>query len=363
MPQLPNGKIDVHWLRREHGATVRGARRVVVAPRTETERRIAAIFQRVLDRPSVGVNEDFFDLGGDSLQAMELLSELESELKLRVPFHRVAQGISVAALARHRDEFVPWSPLVTLRDAGQTPALFLAAPAGGNVLCYFELAKAMQFGHTIYGLQPPGIDNDLPPLESVDATAECYLETILRTQPEGPYLLAGWSFGALVAYEMASRLEQMGRQVAFLGMIDSALRYAFRMVDSLVSKSGTGLCGILSRPVDEQFAFFRETTKIAQIIPPQANPEMSRRIFRVCVQNIRSALEYRPPLYTGSLTLLEAREKLTRTRETIEQEWRPLCGHIHRHLVPGNHFTLMNRPHVLELAAAIDRCLPHEALK
>jgi thioesterase domain-containing protein len=118
----------------------------------------------------------------------------------------------------------------------------------------------------------------------------------------------------------------------------------------------------LSRPFEEQFEVFREKTKITQIIPPHANSEMSRRIFRVCAQNIRCALEYRPPDYAGTLTLLEAREKLAPTRETIEQEWRSFCPRIERHFVPGNHFTLMNRPHVFELAAAIDRCLPHRRL-
>jgi len=247
--------------------------------------------------------------------------------------------------------------VVKLTTGGSSGPLFLAAPSGGNVFCYRRLAECLKDEHAVYGLQSPGIDGSRPLLTSVEEMADCYLSEICREQPKGPYYLGGWSFGALVAYEMAVRLHQQGERVASLVVIDSAIRYSFRMVDAVLSEDGLGICGILSKPLDDQVEIFRAKTRVAQLLPADANPELSRRIYKVCIQNIRAALEYRPSTYPGTLILLEAEEKLARTRATAEQEWSPLCGKVERHLVPGNHFTVMNSPNVETAASTLRTCL------
>jgi thioesterase domain-containing protein len=298
-------------------------------------------------------HEDFFDLGGDSIQAVELLSLIERRMKLKIPFHVLAQNSTVAHLAKvARDELnvQPWSPLVQLQPGRRAHPLFLAAPSGGNVLCYRKLIDHLKTDRAVFGLQAPGIDESRPLMTSVEEMAECYLSEVTRLQPHGPYYLGGWSYGALVAYEMAVRLTARREPVALLLVIDSAIRYSFRMVDSVVAEKGMGICGLLRMPLEEQVKVFRAKTRGAHIFPPNAAPELSRGIYRVVIQNIRASLEYRPRAFPGKLVLLEAEEKLARTRVTAEEEWQPLCQEVIRYLVPGNHFTVISPPNVQHVA-------------
>ncbi|MFV1965608.1 MAG: alpha/beta fold hydrolase [Pirellulaceae bacterium] len=328
--------------------------------RDAIEQQLTQIMGEVLGFQAVEPDEDFFDLGGDSIQALELLTLIERRMKLKIPFHVLAQSSTVAHLAKvARNELNTreWSPLVELKSGSSASPLFLAAPSGGNVFCYRQLSDRLGTDRPVYGLQAPGIDGSRPLLTSVEEMAECYLKEVIRKQPRGPYYLGGWSFGALVAYEMAVRLSVQGEPVASLVVVDSAIRYSFRMVDAVLSEGGLGICGILSQSLDDQVEVFRKRTRGSQILPADADPELSRSIYKVCIQNIRAALEYRPRPFPGTLTLLEAEQKLARTRETVEEEWRPLCREVVRYMVPGNHFTLISPPHVEHTAAALRNCL------
>lgn len=324
------------------------------------ERKLTLFMGEVLGFQAIEPDEDFFDLGGESIQALEFLNLIEQRIGLKIPPYVLAQNSTVAQLAKVvRDELhtQEWSPLVELKAGSTSSPLFLAAPSGGNVLCYRGLIDHMGTNRPVYGLQAPGIDGARPLMKSVEEMAECYLDEVIRVQPHGPYFLGGWSYGALVAYEMAVRLSAAGERVPLLVVIDSAIRYSFRMVDAVVGRDEQGICGLLSKPLDEQIAIFRRKTRRAEILPPDADPELSRCIYRVSMQNIRAGLEYRPRPFPGTLTLLEAEEKLARTRVTAEEEWKPLCEEVVRHLVPGNHFTVISSPHVERTAATLRGCL------
>jgi thioesterase domain-containing protein/acyl carrier protein len=313
------------------------------------EQQLTQIMGEVLGFGAIEPHEDFFDLGGDSIQAVELLSLIERRMKLKIPFHVLAQSSTVAHLAkiaRNGLDVQPWSPLVELQPGSKSHPLFLAAPSGGNVFCYRQLIDHLQTDRAVFGLQAPGIDGSRPLMSSVEEMAECYLAEVMRLQPHGPYYLGGWSYGALVAYEMAVRLTAQQEPVALLLVIDSAIRYSFRMVDSVVAEKGMGICGMLRMPFEEQVRVFQAKTRGTQIFPPNAAAELCRGIYRVCIQNIRASLEYRPRPFPGKLVLLEAEEKLARTRVTAEEEWQPLCQEVVRHLVPGNHFNVISPPNV-----------------
>ncbi|MCB1037113.1 MAG: non-ribosomal peptide synthetase, partial [Acidobacteria bacterium] len=235
LPQTPTGKLDRRALA---ALTVESRRpREAVAPRTAMERRLVAIWEDLLETRPVGVTESFFELGGHSLLAVRLMGRVQQETGKELPLSSLFTAPTVeqqAALLQGADEPVADLPplLVPLAPSGRLAPFFWVHPVGGAVFCYRELAQVLAgrgADRPFFGLQAPPLASatagDLasrPPLPSVGEMAELYLEQIQQVQPEGPYHLAGWSFGGYVAYEMARRLRQAGDEVALLVLLDTA---------------------------------------------------------------------------------------------------------------------------------------------
>jgi pyochelin synthetase len=223
LPLTSNGKLDRQGL--ASSEVSRQDRGEHVAPRNPAEQALAAIWQEVLGVAAVGVTDDFFDLGGQSFAALRMTVLAEQRLGRRVPLGVLLERRTVAALAAWLDTTGPSSsPLVTLRGAGDGPAWFLVHPAGGNVLCYRQLATltdgpcyAFQAGGPQAGGPQAGAQPDLP---LADIAAR-YLAALREARPDGHYLLGGWSSGAVIALEMARQLEDSGTAAAGLLILDA----------------------------------------------------------------------------------------------------------------------------------------------
>jgi thioesterase domain-containing protein/aryl carrier-like protein len=358
-PTTPNGKTDFEALRAIAKQSGRSGKRFVPA-RSRLEWQLAELVAPLLEGKEIGVADDLFKAGLDSLHVMQLLAEVERSTGARVSMGQFVDRPSVEGLASvigSRLQPEHWSPLVPLREQGTDTPFFCVHPIGGNVMCYRTLAQHMTAGRPVYGLQAPGVDGICPPETSVGALAERYLLAIREVQPHGPYMVGGWSFGAIVAYDMACRLRAEGEEVAALVAIDASIQYAFGVVLRVFPNDGVGLLGFLGKPLDEQIAIFRQRVDTSGLLPPGATDAMARRIFRNCDIHVRSSLDYDPPDYPGRLTLLAAEEPFIRTRRTPLQEWQGLCREVDRIEVPGNHLTMMKPPHVKELAKHLCECL------
>ncbi|MEV7855234.1 amino acid adenylation domain-containing protein [Streptomyces sp. NPDC088183] len=219
LPLTANGKLDRCALE-AMGPAQDGRTRTYTAPRTETEKVLVEIWESVLGVEPVGVHDDFFDLGGQSFAALRVIGLVGTRLGLRAPLGALLEHRTVAALAAlletGQDE---WSPLVALDDTGDGTPWVLVHPAGGNVLCYRGLAELLD--GPAYACQAPGPGVGREPLDSVEALAECYVRALLAARPHGPYRLAGWSSGSVIAFELARLLEQRGETVERLVVIDS----------------------------------------------------------------------------------------------------------------------------------------------
>lgn len=210
-----------------------------VPPRTDAETLIADIVSDLLGIEGVGADDDFFSLGGSSLITLQLIQQVKARLGAELPAAAAFQGLTVARMATFLDATAITAAsgvrvdgggpvaaaalgpnVVPIRESGSRRPLFFVHPAAGIVFPYFELARRLGPEQPFFGLQAAGLDGDEEPDPRVEDMAARYLPQILAIQPEGPYLLGGYSFGCYVAYELALRLQERGAEVALLALVD-----------------------------------------------------------------------------------------------------------------------------------------------
>ena len=189
---------------------------------------LVPIWRRVLQRSSIGIDDNFFDLGGNLRSADILFAEIARACGRELPSATIYRAPTIAALARLLEQptLPRFSPFVQIKAGDEQPPILIVHGLAGT-LPFFGLAQHIQTGHSIYGIQGKGVDGLEEPLESVEDMAAFYLDAIKDVQPQGPYILIGYSFGWLVALEMAQRMTKSGEEVALLVLIDAYphLRY------------------------------------------------------------------------------------------------------------------------------------------
>lgn len=189
------------------------------------ETRLKTLWEGVLGCAPIGIDDNFFDLGGHSLIAVRLFSKIESEFAVKLPLATLFQAQTVEEMAKvlkSKGSNKMWDSLVPLEVEGRGSPLFLIHAADGGLLNYYELVRNYGKERPIYGIQALGLNGETAPLTSIEAMASGYLNAIRTVQPRGPYLLLGYCAGGLVAYEMARQLKEVGDEVSLLGIIDSS---------------------------------------------------------------------------------------------------------------------------------------------
>lgn len=201
-----------------------------VAPANETEQSLVGIWENVLAIGGLGVDDDFFELGGDSLAAITLFTEIERAFGTKPPLSTLLEHPTVRQLARLLDASrgrpgerllgaIP-SPLVAIRSGGIRPPLFLVHGGGGDVLFARGLLAYLDPEQPLYGITARGLVEGEIPHRNFDTMTEDYLAGVRRVQPKGPYYLSGFCVGAVVAFEMAQRLRKAGEEVAVVIELD-----------------------------------------------------------------------------------------------------------------------------------------------
>ena len=227
MPLTPNGKIDKKALSK-HGASTSAEGNEYVAPRTDTEQLVAAIWSEFLGIEKISIHDNFFKLGGHSLIAVQVMTQIEKETGKRLPLSALFDTSTVEKLAKlltSGGTANSWNSLVAIKPEGNKMPLYMVHGAGLNVLLFNTLAMGMSPDQPVYGLQAKGLNGVDEPLSSIEDIAAHYIDSILEQNPHGPYALAGYSFGGIIAYEMAKQFEALGKEVKMLAMFDT---YAYR---------------------------------------------------------------------------------------------------------------------------------------
>lgn len=196
-------------------------------PRDDVELQLIKIWEKVLGVEPIGIRDNYFELGGQSLLAVRLFAQIEEAFGKNLPLATLLQAPTVeqlAAIIRQQGESCLWSPLVTIQPKGSKPPLFCIHGMGGNVLCYRELSGYLGSEQPVYGIQAKGMydDEEKQTLPTIfEEMAAHYIELIRTVQPEGPYCLAGLSAGGAIAFEMAQQFLAQGQEVALLAMFET----------------------------------------------------------------------------------------------------------------------------------------------
>ena len=221
-PLTPNGKIDRKALPVPAVEPIHDGGQAI-EPRNRIELQLAAIWEQVLGITSIGVQDNFFSLGGYSLLALRMFSAIEQTFGTRLPMALLFQAPTIEQLADVlADEgcTVRWRSLVAIQPEGKNPPFFAVPGVGGNVLVFARLAKLLGNDQPFYGLQARGLDGKEKPFMRVEDMAAHYLDEIRTVQPQGPYLIGGTCTGGLAAYEIAQQLTAKGEEVV-LAIIES----------------------------------------------------------------------------------------------------------------------------------------------
>ena len=184
---------------------------------------LTPIWQRVLRISTVAVEDNFFDLGGDSALALELFNEIALACGREFPPVMIYHAPTLAALAAILEQPVAprVPPLVQLKPGTEQPPVFIAHGLGGSVMDFYQVVKYVETPRPIYGMQAKGIDALEEPLDRIEDMARYSLDAVRQLQPHGPYLLVGFSLGGLVTLEMAQQLIAEGEKVNLLAMLDT----------------------------------------------------------------------------------------------------------------------------------------------
>jgi acetoacetyl-CoA synthetase len=341
--------------------------------------RLLAIWSRVLQVSPVFPDSDFFDLGGDSLLAVGLLLEIEQATGISIPVTAIYDAPTVAALVAMLDEQTKpqFSPLVCLKKGSKGSPLFVVHGIGGTVIELSRLGKHIRCEGPVYALQARGLDGQEEPLRTVDEMAEYYLQAIRTIQPNGLYLLSGYSFGGLVAIEMARRLKEQQQPVGLLLLIDA---YAHPQTWPLRTRASVVVRRLLHRAADlgrqpwratihygiqKYRDFVRHRSEIRHGI--SAGKTVRRWLRQMMIdlppelQRVYTASEaaldvYRPRFYPGKITFLKAETTDAVFPSNPVPVWRHLAQELEVHSVPGDHLELMTQ-HVDSTAALVSACL------
>jgi amino acid adenylation domain-containing protein len=374
LPLTPSGKVDKKSLPLTPGIH---QSQLTVAPRDSLELQLTQIWSEVLGADWVGIHDNFFEIGGNSLLAVRLMAQIQQKLHKQIPLASLFQNPTVEELAnllRQSIDASLWSSLVPIQAHGSNPPFFCIPGAGGNVLYFYDLARCLGPEQPFYGLQAQGLDGESEPLHRIEDIASDYIKAIQTIQPQGPYLLGGHSFGGLVAFEMAQQLQQQGYEVARLAILDTVApvkeSVELELDDAIwlvqIAKVMERLFNttlkidyetLQTLSFDAQLDSLLQQLKIVQILPMDANITQLRGFVRVYKTHTHAFSNYFPSLvHDTPITLLRAseiseeeqgRSEYVSRLEDVTLGWNQFSTQaIDVHFVPGTHLTMMKPPHV-----------------
>jgi amino acid adenylation domain-containing protein len=376
LPLTPNKKIDRKTLATAyHQIDVDTP--TTIALQTAEEKLVAAIWENILGVKGISSHDDFFEIGGHSLLAVKMITQLEKQTGIALPLSTLYEYSTVkkiAARLRASKEVTSegsYSSLMTIRSTGSKKPIYFIHGAFGDILYLRVLAKYMDPDQPIYGLRPIGLNGDRDIPDTVEAFAAQYVSEIVAQNPTGPYILVGYCFGGHVALEMAKQLEKMGKKVEKLIVVDASIKEpvaAHSFTSDVLQTTGTffkkitydSLC-LLKHPKDK---LAHEKTEIKRQLS-----RIKRKVFGIKHDHIHYKLlleqkcfqamnKYIPSIHNGVIHLLRANTRLHYNTNLQYLGWQHYASQgVKLHAVDGVHNSLFLEPTIKETGRVLQECL------
>ena len=349
-----------------------------VAPTSSTEQQLASIWCELLRTDVVGVNDNFFEIGGHSLLAVKLFKRMDDVFGCKLPIATLFHHGTVEHLAKVIDESASQklgTQILTLSSSGIGRALYVMPGINGEVLCSKELVDQLE--SPVMGIQP-SLD-DVRHFSDFQETARTLAESVTKHQGEGPYALMGFSYGALMAYAVAGILREQGAQVDVLAAVDSGpgrrgfendLRHRVNRIACIVwnlpfwaceeirqfrfARSSKRFRGFFRRLYRRAKRGFSAPLEYGDIWNEGTIPARRREILQVAFVAFR---EYEPLCYDGKMTLIRAKAQSLLRGAEIDYGWRRYASDVDIEVVSGNHESILRTPNVEKLAAKLNHLL------
>ena len=335
-------------------------------PGNEVELKLLRIWESLLNLQPIGVTEDFFDLGGTSITAIRLFTEIEKQFKKKLQPISLLNHRTVEALAKFIAEEngeAKFSSLVPLRASGSKPPIFCLHAGGGHVFYYKDLANHLGADQPVYALQRLGLDDLTQAAQNIVTMASHYLEEIRKVQPKGPYSLLAYCFSTSICWEMARQLKESGDSVSLMAMIDSPpFIYDNRSTKERIKR-------ILYKARALDFSFIK-TIWLGRIQRPIIAKLNSLWISLVSDRETNKARKLKKTLHSTGYSYfwkpLPVKVTLIRSSQLIldsgqneyVSKWHDLAlNGVDTFVVDGHHFTIFEEPEVKQLADQLQECL------
>jgi phthiocerol/phenolphthiocerol synthesis type-I polyketide synthase E len=363
---------------------------------TETEIAVASVWRDLLGLDRIGVADDFFALGGDSLLILQMAQRLRELLGVEIPLESFLQDPTVAGLAgaigSHQGAGAGPSVLAPMRTTGSRPPFFAVHPIGGGSFIFRHLMHHLGSDQPFYGLQALGladIGDAGDPFPSMEDMARTYVDAIRTVRAHGPYFLGGLSWGGVLAFEMARQLSAAGEEVRLVALLDTPAPAELSKLGAL--DDATMLVGLardlgfqrgiaLSVTVDEvraldpeaQYVRVLDALQRAGCLSADATTRWLRRHLQGYRSRLRLVRDYAPGIYNGRLTFFRAGSLDAEMTPHLDQlnldyhdpvsAWGRLSGEpVDLFTVPGNHSEIVFEPHVQRLAEYLSACITRGA--
>ncbi len=313
------------------------------APKNALESKIAQIWEGVFGIKSIGTQDNFFSLGGDSLLAMRLTAALQKDLQTTFAADIFYKAPTISQLAQLITSLgandIP-NLIVDIQTKGEKSPIFCIHPGGGTVFCYTALSKYLGLW-PFYAIQDISLYNKDKQYACIEMMATDYLQAILKIQNNGPYYLMGWSFGGVVALEIAHQLQNMGQEVNQVIMIDSF----------------PGDCIYKLVQTDSEYVNY--------LIPSSTSAPIDSENIRIMMECHGQLLQkYQPKCYLGQTTLIKADHSSIRYEAIFrmpDNGWKNYLPNLNIYSSAGDHDHMLSEPCVQTLAMIIKKILERES--
>jgi acetoacetyl-CoA synthetase len=336
------------------------------------ETRLTDIWEELFGISPIRPDDDYFELGGDSLLAATLMAAIEETTGQDLLISALLESRTIAALARLLRSSMAAAPsnIVQVRTGEGRPIFFLPG-LSGTVLEQHELLRRMSTPRPLYAMEASGVDPSQAPEERVQAMAATYIKAVRLIQPRGPYALVGYSFGGLVAYEMARRFVLAGEALERVVLLDTGIHPRFltlgmrfrRRINQIrlihEGMRGQRLSGRV-RYLGREILHLVHGLEVRFGKPGELSlgdtlklPSHLERVRAACGT---AFIHYRPPRFEGEVLFIRASDRPAREVDPV-QMWRRVAARLEVEELPGTHFTLLEKPSVDHVAAALLRKL------